>query len=109
MSRLPKYRHYRPKNLAVVRINGKDHYLGRYDSPESRDNYRRVLAEWLAKGRPDREVPDQQAGPDSGLTVNELFLALCQVCGRVLREGWPLHGRADERSACHETRAPAFR
>jgi hypothetical protein len=32
----PKYRHYKPKNLAVVRSNGKDIYLGRYNSPESR-------------------------------------------------------------------------
>ena len=51
MSRLPKYRHYKPKNLAVVRIDGKDHYLGPYGSPESQDTYRRLLAEWLAKGR----------------------------------------------------------
>ena len=29
----PKYRHYRPKNLAVVRINGKDHYLGARAAP----------------------------------------------------------------------------
>ena len=90
MSRLPKYRHYRPKNLAVVRINGKDHYLGRYDSPESRDNYRRVLAEWLAKGRTDREVPDQRAGPDSGLTVNELILAYVRfVDGYYVKNGRP--------------------
>jgi hypothetical protein len=27
-SHLPKYRHYKPKNLAVVRLDGKDHYLG---------------------------------------------------------------------------------
>ena len=26
---LPKYRHYKPKDLAVVRIDGKDHYLGK--------------------------------------------------------------------------------
>src|SRR5687768_3086408 len=28
--RLPKYRHDRPKDLAVVRIDGRDVYLGRY-------------------------------------------------------------------------------
>jgi hypothetical protein len=43
--RLPKYRHYRPKDLAVVRIDGRDHYLGKYDSRESRAKYRRVVAE----------------------------------------------------------------
>jgi len=28
--RIPKYRHFRPKDLAVVRIDGRDYYLGRY-------------------------------------------------------------------------------
>jgi hypothetical protein len=31
--KLPKYRHYKPKDLAVVRIDGRDYYLGKYDSP----------------------------------------------------------------------------
>ena len=90
ISRLPKYRHYKPKNLAVVRIDGKDHYLGRYDSPESHENYRRVLAEWLAKGRTDREVPEQQADTDSGLTINELILAYVKfVDGYYVKDGRP--------------------
>jgi len=29
--RIPKYRHYKPKNLGVVRLDGKDVYLGKYD------------------------------------------------------------------------------
>jgi integrase len=41
----PKYRHYKPKDLAVVRIDGRDHYLGRYNSPESWEEYHRLLAE----------------------------------------------------------------
>ena len=48
--RLPKYRHYLPKNLAVVRVNGHDVYLSRYDSPESHEKYRRVLVEWMTTG-----------------------------------------------------------
>lgn len=43
--RVPKYRHYKPKNLAVVRIAGKDHYLGPYGSSESHEKYRRLVAE----------------------------------------------------------------
>jgi hypothetical protein len=31
--------------LAVVRIAGHDHYLGKYGNPES---YDRLVAEWLA-------------------------------------------------------------
>jgi len=45
--RIPKYRHYKPKNLGVVRIEGRDFYLGEYDSPESWEKYHRLIAEWL--------------------------------------------------------------
>jgi integrase len=69
--RLPKYRHHKPKNLAVVRINGRDVYLGRYDSPESREKYNRVIAEWLTTG----EAPAPKPALDGGLTVNEVLLA----------------------------------
>ena len=44
--RFPKYRHYLPKNLAVVRIDGKDHYLGKFDSPQSWKKYHQLLADW---------------------------------------------------------------
>ena len=40
----PKYRQYKPKNLGLVVIDGKAHYLGRYDSPESWEKYHRLLA-----------------------------------------------------------------
>ena len=45
---VPKYRHYRPKNLAVVRLSGKDVYLGPCNSPKSWEKYHRLIAEWLA-------------------------------------------------------------
>jgi hypothetical protein len=41
----PKYRHFKPRDLAVVRINGRDHYLGQYGSPASREAYARLIAE----------------------------------------------------------------
>ena len=44
----PKYRHHKARNLAVVRIDGKDHYLGRFGSEASRANYHRLLADWRA-------------------------------------------------------------
>lgn len=53
----PKYRHYKPKNLAVVRIDGRDHYLGKYGSPESREKYHRLLAErHVGVGVPSRQA-----------------------------------------------------
>lgn len=48
--RVPKYRHYVPKDLGVVRIDGRDYYLGKYNSPESWEKYHRLLAERYARG-----------------------------------------------------------
>ncbi len=44
----PKYRHHKARNLAVVRIEGRDYYLGRFGSEESRAKYHRLLADWRA-------------------------------------------------------------
>ena len=49
--RLPMYRHHKARNLAVVRLDGRDHYLGPFDSPESHAEYRRLVGEWLASGK----------------------------------------------------------
>lgn len=75
----PKYRHYRPKNLGVVRLNGRDFYLGEYGSPASHEKYHRLVAEWLANGRqlpstPPSGEPEEQAQQPS-LSVNEMLLA----------------------------------
>ena len=45
--KIPAYRLHKARNLAVVRIDGKDVYLGEYDSPESKVKYERVVADWL--------------------------------------------------------------
>jgi integrase len=71
--RLPKYRHYKPKNLAVVRLNGRDVYLGRYNSPESREKYHQVLAGWLTPGNAPQ--PPAATADGAGPTVNEIILA----------------------------------
>ena len=48
--RTPKYRHYKPKDLGVVRIDGRDHYLGKFNTPESYEKYHRLLAERYSQG-----------------------------------------------------------
>src|SRR5438874_1183111 len=73
-SQVPKYRHYKPKNLAVVRIDGKDHYLGKYGTDESRERYRRVIAEHLATPSPE-SPPRYQPSRDQGMAVGELIVA----------------------------------
>ena len=44
--RLPTYRHHRPSGRAVVTLDGKDHYLGKHGSRESKAEYRRLIADW---------------------------------------------------------------
>ncbi|WP_337175406.1 site-specific integrase [Paludisphaera sp.] len=89
-SRLPKYRHYKPKDLAVVRIDGRDYYLGRYDSEESREKYRRLLAEWLARGRVGPDGAPSHAEARASLSVNELILAYVKFAdGYYLKDGRP--------------------
>ncbi|MFO0892583.1 MAG: site-specific integrase [Isosphaeraceae bacterium] len=65
--RTPSYRHHKPSNQAVVTLDGRDFYLGRFNSPESRAEFDRLLAEWLSNGR---RLPAPAAGSD--LTVNEM-------------------------------------
>ncbi len=66
----PKYRHYKPKNLAVVRLDGHDCYLGTYGSPESWEKYYRLLAGRLS-AKPAVPVSSPQAAKP--LTISELL------------------------------------
>jgi len=45
--RIPKYRHHKPTGQALVEIRGHRTYLGKHNSPESREKYRRLIAEYL--------------------------------------------------------------
>ncbi len=76
---VPQYRHFKPKNLAVVRIQGHDIYLGEFNSAQSRERYDRAIAEWLANGR--RVLPVPASNQSRPLSVNELLLAYLQHAG----------------------------
>lgn len=50
----PSYRRQKVRrgyHRAFVELNEQRIYLGRYGTPESREAYDRVIAEWLANGR----------------------------------------------------------
>jgi integrase len=70
--RTPAYRHHKPSGQAVVTLNGRDIYLGRHGTAESRAEYDRTIAEWLVGGR-RLSLPDSPTGSD--LTVNEMLVA----------------------------------
>jgi integrase len=54
----------------MVLLNGRTHYLGKYGSKASRDEYSRLIAEWLAGGRRSPNA--------DGLSVNEVLVAYLQ-------------------------------
>ncbi len=45
-SHRPAYQLHRASGQAKVRLGGKDHYLGKYGTPASKERYRTLLAEW---------------------------------------------------------------
>jgi integrase len=89
-NRIPSYRLHKQSGQAIVTLpNGlggrRDVLLGAYDTPESRAEYLRVLAEWEAAGRGLRR---QDVG--ASLTVAELILAYWRHCeGYYVKNGTP--------------------
>lgn len=45
----PAYSLHKPTGQARVRIDGRDHYLGEFGSPESRERYDDYVSEWLTR------------------------------------------------------------
>jgi len=83
--RKPTYRRHKSSGLAVVTLDGVDHYLGRHGSATSRTEYRRVIAEWEALGR---RSPVADTG--SGLTIVELIARYWRHCqSYYVKEGRP--------------------
>ena len=70
----PKYRHYKPKDLAFVRVNGRDHYLGKHGTPESWERYYRLLAEWRTSGAAVEVQPQTAPPPAEAPSVAEVIL-----------------------------------
>jgi integrase len=71
VNRTPSYRLHKSDGRAVVTIGGRDIFLGKYNSPESRAEYDRLIAIWLAAGR---RLPGPTNGASADLSVNELTL-----------------------------------
>jgi integrase len=67
---VPSYRLHRPSGRAVVTLNGKDHYLGAWNSPQSRVQYDRLISEWVAA----RNAPVHSTPADK-FTIAQLLLA----------------------------------
>ncbi len=100
-SRTPSLRRHKPSGLAVVTLDGKDHYLGPWPAelrkapPSAREAYDRLIAEWLANGR--RLAGAAEDAPR--LTVNELILSFWRFAEQHYRheDGTPTNELTDYR------------
>ncbi len=98
-ARIPKYRLHKPTGLAVVRLNGRDTYLGAHSTPESKERYRQVIAEWLANNRQLAARREIVTSPHA-LSVAELLLAyLNYAASYYVKNGQPTREQDNLRDA----------
>lgn len=86
--RVPSDRRHKPTGQAVVAINGRDLYLGKWNSTASRAEYDRLIAEFLANGR--------QLRSDIESTVVEIINAYRKFAERYYRK----NGEVKRRDNC---------
>ena len=84
--RQPGYLHHKARNQAKVIIDGRVHYLGPYDSPESHERYDELIVEWQRNQSVDRYT----------LTLAELALKYNDHCKSFYRK----NGRPTSEVAC---------
>jgi integrase len=77
--RIPFYRRHKPSGQAVVTIDGRDIYLGKFNTAASRAEYNRLIAEWTVRGS---TLPQNQA---IDLTVTELAAAFWKFAQQYYR------------------------
>ena len=81
--RVPSLRLHKPSGQAVVTVNGRDYYLGRFGSHESETEYKRLLAEYLSGGL-------RVGSALSDLTINELAVEYLRFAdGYYVKNGKP--------------------
>jgi len=68
---VPSYRLHKPSGQARTIIAGRHIYLGKYGSPESHEQYARLIAE-AAQGRVPSQIPPSRSLEESALLINEL-------------------------------------
>jgi integrase len=78
-SRIPSYCKHRATGQAVVRLNGRDHYLGKHGTAASKEEYNRLIREWLAH---ERRLPSTT----NDLSLNEVMAAYWDHCGKHYRK-----------------------
>jgi integrase len=93
----PSYRYHKARNCAVVTLGGKNFYLGRYNSPESHEEYARLITEWRRNGAPP---PVLTTPASQALSVSDLILAyFLHVQAHYVKNGKPTSEQDNIRQA----------
>ena len=88
--RTPKYRLHKGSGQALVQINRERIYLGKYDSEESKEEYRRLVAEYLASGQPPKTNGSGDTAQFPALSINDLILTYWQFAkAHYVKDGKP--------------------
>lgn len=82
--RTPSYRLHKPTGQAFVEIEGKRHYLGKHELPETKQAYHRMVSEWIANGYRLPVAPEEVTIAE----VCDAYLAHCKVYYRT-QDGQP--------------------
>jgi integrase len=97
----PGYCHHKASGQAYVWLNGRERYLGKYGSPESRAAYQRVVGEWLVtKAAPLPSNPFKAESVRADLRMNELLVAYLEfAAGYYVKNGRPTGELANMKEA----------
>jgi integrase len=102
-NRIPSYRLHKPSGQAVVRIEGRDYYLGKHGTEESQEAYRRLIAQWLSNGQPHTPAVRHVGLPS--LSINEIILSYWRFAVQHYRkDGEPTSQQGRIRSALRPLR-----
>ena len=87
--KVPSYRLHKRSGQAVVTLDSRDHYLGRYGTSESHDRYRRHLTAWVAS-RSANGNSNPGSEPVYDLRIDELLVAYLEFAqGYYVKGGRP--------------------
>jgi hypothetical protein len=103
--RPPKYRLHKGSGQALVQINGERIYLGKYNTEESKEEYRRLVAEFLASEQRPRIDGSGVFGRLPPISINELILTYWRFANSYyLKNGKPAGTLVGIRSALRPLR-----
>lgn len=72
----PSHCHHRPTNRGYVRLGGKMTYTGLWGSQAAKDEYDRLIGEWIADGRRiAQDTPGDAEHAGGGISLNGLLAA----------------------------------